>query len=596
MENQSVIYCGSDIIAVSDILSVSLVSANDHSLKVFEEQINGPQITHRIKEQNPIEKSVLEALGVVLNKYWEEVSYYLPRPHNSFLPSVISYFEVYGASGDRYKDILYKQLQEINKTPSETYDVIVLWKYSYNYEGRSRRAEKRLSLRNDIYPTLNTIINLEPDAGISLIELGFSLLGLSSLCESNKPKISDNAKADLQDIYQALHKYFSAVDEEDKKQQEQKTRHCKYEEFMGSYHNKKLLTIKTQTGSYQYLESLCEFDVFAKKQEIENRLSEYKEKKRQEKEAQKKADAEARELHYQVYLADIKFKKADYIVEIKTDFHETGLLCQPALSNSEKLDEFSALQKFCKKYIPSLGERGFRIESLHKKYPDHISEENCNAFRDNWIRISRTYSILSRGANGEEKVNDVLRLYDDRIRILRSYTLEKNEHDFIVISPYGISTIEVKNLYGDYVLTETGMLKCLSSNKVTPKDVAFQSKRHLETLRRKLNACSAFSLNVPLQEIICSAEPNFTIKNDYHYIPVCYYNTVDKVLLPENGKVVLNKKAMDALEKYLLENQREAFKYDVFLPHGEINSRTDFIDSFAEVASGYMVAQNTANK
>ncbi|MBQ7318351.1 MAG: NERD domain-containing protein, partial [Phascolarctobacterium sp.] len=291
----------------------------------------------------------------------------------------------------------------------------------------------------------------------------------------------------------------------------------------------------------------------------------------------------------------IKADKATFVVTITSDFYEQNLLSVSSLSNKEKLKAYSDIRDFCCKYIPILSDRGFRVESIHDNYPDYVSEEVCAAFKENWIRINRSYNVLSRGSNGEEKVYEVLRLFDDRIRILRDYVWG-HEHDFIVITPYGISTIEVKNLRGKYVLTETGILKCLSSKKVKSKDIALQSKKHLETLRRNLSGCPAFSTNVPLQEIICSAEPNFTIKDNYHYIPICYYNTVDKALLPDNGKVVLDVKAMDAIEKYLLKNEQEAFEFDVFLPRGEIDSRDEFIKNFADVASGFMASQNETNK
>lgn len=300
--------------------------------------------------------------------------------------------------------------------------------------------------------------------------------------------------------------------------------------------------------------------------------------------ARKKAEKEA-------FIASLKNKKASYYAQITSDFDELNLLSSPSLSNSGKLEAYSNIRDFCCKYIPDLCERSFDIGSIYEMYSDLVSESACFAFKENWNRINRSYNVLSRGASGEKKVFEVLRLFDDRIRILRNYTGERYEHDFIVISPYGISTIEVKTLRGNYVLTETGLLKCLSSDRVKPKDVAFQSKKHLETLRRNLNGCPAFSEKVPLREIICSAEPNFTIRDDYHYIPVCYYNTLDKELFPENGKVVLNNKAMDAIEKYLIENQKEAFKFDIYLPDGEIDSRAEFIKNFADVASGYMAAQ-----
>lgn len=307
-------------------------------------------------------------------------------------------------------------------------------------------------------------------------------------------------------------------------------------------------------------------------------------------EEKRRSQIKATELAQEKIRAQIKVDKATLAATITSDFYEQNLLSVSSLSNKEKLKAYLDIRDFCCKYVPVLSERGFRVESIHDNYPDYVSEEVCTAFKENWIRINRSYNVLRRGTSGEEKVYEVLRLFDDRIRILRDYVWG-HEHDFIVITPYGISTIEVKNLRGNYVLTETGVLKCLSSKKVKPKDIALQSKKHLETLWRNLSGCPAFSTNVPLQEIICSAEPNFTIKDNYHYIPVCYYNTIDKALLPDGGNAILDVKAMDTIEKYFLENKQEAFKFDVFLPRGEIDSRDEFIKNFADVASGLIVVK-----
>lgn len=339
-------------------------------------------------------------------------------------------------------------------------------------------------------------------------------------------------------------------------------------------------------------------DLHSVTNQFSNQDNEYRQKmtadKAREKARRKREKARRKEeakLAREAFLLDVKMKKAKHSVEITTDFHDSGLLRKTALSNNEKLKEYSALRNFCKKYIPALADRTFQIESLYEKYPDYFSERSFTAFRNNWTRISRSYNVLKRGVIGEEKVAEVLRLFDDRARILRDFTWG-HEHDFIIITPYGISTIEVKNLYGQYVLTETGILRCTSSSKVKPKDVALQSKKHLETLRRNLKNCPAFSADVPLQEIICSAEPNFTIQDDYHYIPVCYYNTVDKVLFPESGQIVLSDEEMDEIQKYLLDNQHDSFRFDVFLPRGEIDSREAFIESFVDIAGGLLAIQD----
>ncbi len=285
-------------------------------------------------------------------------------------------------------------------------------------------------------------------------------------------------------------------------------------------------------------------------------------------------------------------KKNSYIELIKNKFDDLDLLRVQSLSNRGKFDEYVAVRKFCFEFFSLLSDHSFRIDEFYDEYSEYISYSSYVTFKENWIRMNRSYSALKRGIDGESKVYEVLRLFDDRILILKEYTWD-NEHDFIVITPYGISTIEVKNLFGNYELSETGMLKCLSNQKVKSRDVAFQSKKHLEILRRNLKLCPAFNNNIPLQEIICSAEPNFTIKDNYGFIPICYYNTIDKFLLPNSCDEVLSAEQMREIYEFLLENQQEKFTFDVFLPKGEIDSRESFINAFSELAAVYMAIQTT---
>ena len=346
-------------------------------------------------------------------------------------------------------------------------------------------------------------------------------------------------------------------------------------EFLNKSKERKMLLIKTNiktaskyTGTklptfYEYADGLCGFNIFEKKQEIEEKIQ----KRRQQ----------------------VTIEKADLRNQIIEAFNAENLLRHNALSTVDKYQEFSAVRTFCCKYIPQLEDRNFDIDSLASDYPDYLSKEKLAVFKESWIRMCRSLNALKRGIKGEEKVYEVLQLFDDRCRIIKSYTWDC-EHDFIVITPYGVSTIEVKTLSGDYLLTETGMLKCLSNDHIESKDVALQSKKHVETLRKHLKNCAAFNESIPLQEIICSAEANFTIKDEYHYIPVCYYNTLDKTLFA-NKEEVLSIAAMAEIEKYLLANQQEAFQFDIL----EIDSRESFIEAFADVASGLMLAENGNN-
>lgn len=270
--------------------------------------------------------------------------------------------------------------------------------------------------------------------------------------------------------------------------------------------------------------------------------------------------------------------------KIRADFNAAGLLAQSSLPPRQKLEEIERVKAFCRKTLPELDNRDFHIVDLSGRCPD-LDAGQCETFARNWSKLLSACSILRSGIQGEDKVAEVLTLVDDKLCFLRNYRWGC-EHDFVVLTPYGIFTLEVKTLRGDYILTETGMLKSRSDPKAKGKDVVFQSKKHVETLRRNLKGCPAFHSGIPLRPVICSGEGDFTIRNQFPDIPVCYYNTIDRVLLPEPApEPVLTENEIETLREFLLEHQEDEWKYDLFAPQGELDSREAFLDSFAAVAA-----------
>ena len=698
MENNTVILCNNDSFSIEEIVFAKIVRASYDDLKMFEEQINGNRHIEQTHAEIPaLDNELIEEIVHFLNKYSCEISYFWPSPPKKLALGSKSAFSILSASQRICED--YFRRHSADKQ-TDDYDLSINWEYRYFTEddiyGHANGVkEKKISLRQDIYPALKALAyapskskaQQKKDNRNSLINLGVSLIGLPSLAvlDEGFMEISGEGKDCAKRLYQQLERYFYLIKTKELAELAQQTRDLQYRDFMDANRDKEMLFIKTtrnisldasddSLAFYQYLDGYCNFDILEKKREIDSAI--------QQRNASAQQDYDiilcgndvipvssilsvkiidfplftAREKYYEIFPEKLNAKKSGFIeflnankerkmlfiktniktkskytradlpacyeyidglcgfdifekkqeIEVKIEkkkqqsaskkselrnqiigaFDSENLLHHRALSTVNKYKEFSAIRVFCCKYIPQLSERDFDIDSLSKDYPFYISQDNLATFKENWIRMCRSLSALKRGIKGEEKVYEVLQLFDDRCRIIRSYTWDC-EHDFIVITPYGVSTIEVKTLSGDYLLTETGILKCLSNDHIDSKDVALQSKKHVETLRKHLKNCVAFNESIPLQEIICSAEANFTIKDDYHYIPVCYYNTLDKILFAIREEV-LSATAMEEIQNYLLANQQEAFQFDIC----EIDSREAFIEAFADVASGFILATN----
>lgn len=312
-----------------------------------------------------------------------------------------------------------------------------------------------------------------------------------------------------------------------------------------------------------------------------------REKQRKANEAAQQARRSAEEARQKARIEDCRQNASTVL----TQFEQEGLLQDRSLPIQEKLHELKRVRDFCIRYIPDLAEKDFQIKNHPVMQQGYIESAACESFAKDWSKISAAYFSLLRGIQGESKVAEVLRLFDDRLCFLQNYRWG-HEHDFIVLAPTGIFTVEVKTLRGNYTLTETGILRDSANPSGRWFDVALQSKKHIETLRRKLSECSSFDATIPLQQIICSAEPTCTIKDEYHFIPVCYYNTLDQILLPAgDSKEVLSRKAMEEILSFLKSHQEEEHSYALLGPDGEVDDRESFIKNFSSVAGAWISAK-----
>lgn len=286
-------------------------------------------------------------------------------------------------------------------------------------------------------------------------------------------------------------------------------------------------------------------------------------------------------------LADEYKKQQEHVAELQNyivqNFENTQLLTHPKLTRTQKMNEYAKVLDFCYSYLPALKTVGSHVERILPMYATEPLLTACSDFSKSWRNILGSHRGLQQGAEGEYRVAKLLNLYDEQLVYISDYTWNV-EHDFIVLAPSGIYTIEVKNLSGNYELSAAGILKCISKPYKRSFDVAFQSKKHAESLRRNLKSCPAYHSEIPIKHIICSANQDFTInKNDYPYIPVCYTNTLDNHILFSDLPTVMSMDTMNEIKAFLLAHQQPPFTFDVFGPRGELESRDTFINSFASL-------------
>lgn len=140
-------------------------------------------------------------------------------------------------------------------------------------------------------------------------------------------------------------------------------------------------------------------------------------------------------------------------------------------TNQEIIDHLTELQGamargvFEKTHAENLRDRDIMIhfEALAKEYGLDESDTYIR-FRTNMGELGYTIGSFIKGMNGERIAKRALKLlsYDNGIRILYNVQLEDEdaqaEYDAIVITPYGMFVVEVKNWGASMTISPNGLL------------------------------------------------------------------------------------------------------------------------------------------
>lgn len=196
-----------------------------------------------------------------------------------------------------------------------------------------------------------------------------------------------------------------------------------------------------------------------------------------------------------------------------------------------------------------------------------ISRRTLNAYNEFspiYSRLAKKEAILGQGIQGEERLYNRLRIIGDKIRIIQNarYVIEDDfsvEHDMIVISSYGIFSIEIKNWGRNSHINEKGYL--VSENGKTI-NVIEQSMRHVHNLERLIQ--KELYHEAKVYPLIVWVNEKSAIKNDFKYVTVCNYNDVEFELFNSRKyKPIYTEKDVDAIYKKLVELKLPIKKYSL---------------------------------
>ena len=197
-------------------------------------------------------------------------------------------------------------------------------------------------------------------------------------------------------------------------------------------------------------------------------------------------------------------------------------------TNQEIVDCLTELQGalargvFEKTHAENLRDRDIMIHfgALAKEYG---LEENDTyiRFKSNMNELGYTIGSFIKGMNGERIAKKALKLlsYDKGIRVLYNVQLEdkdaQTEYDAIVITPYGMFVIEVKNWKGPMTISPKGLL-----TRNDDSGIVYDIPGHMSVKEALLREHLQELFPKNYYNILLLSNERAQVQNNYHQIPI----------------------------------------------------------------------------
>ena len=251
---------------------------------------------------------------------------------------------------------------------------------------------------------------------------------------------------------------------------------------------------------------------------------------------------------------------------IKEGLNELGTKAGVFYTNQEIIDKLKELQAalsrgiFEKTHAENFMEREIirHFEMLAAEYGLE-SSDRFYRFKKNVEELGMTIGTYIKGMAGERSARKALKLLgmDKGVKILYNVCLEEDdcqaEYDAIVLAPYGVFVIEVKNWAGSAKITSKGLLKKIGFGEVT-YDLSGRMGMKEALLRSSLG--DLFPKKY-INMVLFSNE-KVEIEDDYHRIPYVIGGGIsNEIRLFAKSGNALTEKQISKIEARILEVHKE---------------------------------------
>lgn len=246
-------------------------------------------------------------------------------------------------------------------------------------------------------------------------------------------------------------------------------------------------------------------------------------------------------------------------------FDGIGLDSTTLYTNQEIVDGLIAVQK---KQTEGVYERTHAEYMRDRDVMLHISAKAseyglCDTplfkrFEANMNDMGYTIGSFIKGMKGEHIARKALKLisFDKGVKILYNVALEDEdaqaEYDAIVITPYGLFVIEVKNWGTSMSIDENGILRR------DDQDIKYDLPGRMSVKEGLLREYLGELFPSQYQGIVLFSNENAQVQDDYKQMPICYGGGIVYSIRAFNeGQVILSDSQIDMIAEKISSNHKE---------------------------------------
>ena len=191
-------------------------------------------------------------------------------------------------------------------------------------------------------------------------------------------------------------------------------------------------------------------------------------------------------------------------------------------------------------------EYGLKDTEIYKRFESNMSD------------LGYTIGSFIKGMNGERIAKRALKLisFDKNVKILYNIALEDEdvqaEYDAIVITPYGIFVVEVKNWGAEIHIDESGILRR------SDWDIKYDLTGRMSAKEGLLREYLGDMFPDKYQGIVLFSNENVKVQDDYKQMPVCYGGgIVYSIRAFDDGKELLTASQIKEIADKIVSNHKE---------------------------------------